>query len=45
MARFDMSFNFGANKAKKTKSKGKARKGGSKSGAWRAYVGGGGKKR
>jgi hypothetical protein len=40
MAKFDASFNFGANK-KPRKSKGKkAKKGGSKSNAWQAYVGG-----
>jgi hypothetical protein len=44
MAKFDASFNFGANKKPK-KAKGKAKKGGSKTSAWRSYVGGGGKKR
>ncbi len=38
MAKFDTSFNFGANRKPK---KGKAKKGkGGKSDAWRAYVGG-----
>ena len=39
MARFDTSFNFGANKRKPKKGKGKAKKDGSKSNAWQAYVG------
>ncbi len=38
MAKFDTSFNFGANKKPK-KGKGKPKKGGSKGNAWRAYVG------
>ena len=40
MARFDTSFNFGANKKPKKKSKGKKGKA-AKSDAWRAYVGAG----
>ena len=39
MARFDTSFNFGANKKPKKKSKGKKAKA-AKGDAWRAYVGG-----
>jgi hypothetical protein len=40
MAKFDTSFNFGANrKPKKPRAGGKG-KGGKKGGAWAAYVGG-----
>jgi hypothetical protein len=40
MARFDTSFNFGANARPKKKPKGKKGKGGGKANAWTAYVGG-----
>ena len=43
MARFDTTFNFGANvkpKKKQPKKGGKGKKGGKKSNAWRAYTGG-----
>jgi hypothetical protein len=43
MARFDTSFNFGANKRPKKSKKGKKGKA-AKGNAWRSYVGGGKKR-